>query len=1131
MVPLDQRFDMERGSHTQRLRRASSLWTATDRDDGEPYLLWLVEKTGAPVDRDVARLLGDMVRRVRGVLARRAAREVLLEVIDIVEDDREIGIRLAGADGTLATMSAQGRRRIDDSARTVPGRVAIWQQIARLARGLGYLHSADIVHGGIAKGAVFATSVDPLELKLGGYEGCVHIGSLDDGGAGLLRRGAVASHGQDWRDLGGVASRLLFQADGEGATLLPPEQRQLDRLRKPTQFAHIDGEVLAADIEKLCLELERVGSSGRHELVAVPGRDLLRRDVPVLTQGLVPATSTDELRAFVQDDLTADAPLAWRNPRRGGAVQVFTQRAVYDVQPLADDARIGRIAGCRPRGAGDGMIDAKPVAARIYVARDLNGARERAARTAGGAASWASVGSDEKVSSGIDDPVEWHALVLIEVATLLEGRLRHYPVEIIDAPETDVVRVAARADATRDAWRASFGRGEAATELHRELLHDDGTTEWTLTPSDALTLGRSAPKLSLEDVTDADGRQLFVFRHEGNLPVERLVLLRPRPDRGTEASVRRRLRHVAAARGNLDLLRAIGDPRSVGLDPALRAMAPPGAAPSALDPSKVEAWDAIRHGHALDLVVGPPGVGKTFLVSRLVGSILSCNPAARILIAAQNHDALAEMERTLRGHLANAPLDAIVVRIERPAPDLTDTRLRADARSLLSAFVPGEISPLLRSRREAVERVLRQSGSGGAIDSEGEAILRDTEHLVLRSADVTLATANSAVIEEMVGEGQQFDWVIVEEAARASGPELVGPLLLGNRRVLIGDHHQLAPFDARRKARLYTKRAAEALLSDAAKIIGEVSDLPDAASDSLEALEADPELRAEALGAALRLEQPFREIAETAEETVDAVHGGPVSMLTEQSRMHPAICGLVSDTFYGGRLTTVERIVNRTCPIDPTDGPLASPVILFDLPSLSRARARAFETFDGTSPSNRAEIVAVLEALERLSPAKGTVPTLAVLSPYTAQCRLLEARLATHVDSKTRQLKGFGSPKGDGAFVQTIDSFQGAEADLVIVSTVRNNQKVGRHALGILGDRRRMNVLLSRARHKLVLVTSTGFLRNAIQWSETGGGSSGDLDFLSAMLRRIDRMRKPAASGVRPQASIIPCDEHGRVVQ
>lgn len=1131
MTPLDDRFEMEGGRSSERYLRTSSHWVVTDRDDGETYILWLIKKTGAAVDQDIARFLNDTVRRVRGVLARKAVHEVLLDVIDVIEDDHEIGIRLIGADGSLDALSARSRRKIEESARTVSGRVAIWYQIARLARGVGYLHGADIVHGGIAERTVFTSCIEPLELKLGGYEGCVHLGSVGSGGAALLSPGSVVSYGQDWRDLGEVAAGLLLQNDTESAVLLPAEQRLLDRLRVPPQFVHVEGGGLATEIEALCSELELVGSSGRHELIVLPGRDLLRRDVPALTQGLIPATDREALLSFVQDDLTGDTPIAWRDPYRGdGMISVFTQRAVYSVRPMTNDDRFGRIVSCRMRGAGDGAMNAVPITARMHVSQNINHAQDRAARTGGGAMAWASVGKDPAVQASDRDLVEWHALVLIEVATLLEGRLHHYPVEIVDTPETGLVRVAARTDAERDHWRAKFGRDEAAADLQREMLRDDGSVEWTLTASGALTLGPSAPKLSLEDVVDAGGRRLYVFRHEGRLPIEGHVLLRPRPDKGTETQVRRRLNHIVNSRDNYDLLRAIGDPRSVGLDPAIRAMAPPGAAPTELDPSKSSAWEMICHGHALNLVVGPPGVGKSFLISRLVGSILKDRPTARILITAQNHEALAEMERTLRKHFAELGNDAIVVRMERPEKNSGETRLKARARSLLDTFVLSQTSPLSRIRREAIERLLRVQEPDEAMDSEGEAILRDTEHLILRSADVTLATANSSVLEEMAAQSQQFDWVIVEEAARASGPELIGPLSLGSRRVLIGDHRQLAPFDAERKARLYCGDAAEALFEDAVDIIAEVSDLPEAVGASLAAVADSSSLRLDVLGAALRLEQPFREIAETAEEASNKLRSGPVSMLTEQSRMHPTICELVSETFYGGRLTTAERIVNRACPIIPSIGALAAPLVLFDLPSLSRSRIEAFETFEGTSPANRAETTAVFEALNILGPASGEMPTLAILSPYTAQCNLLRSLVATRIDQHTGLLGGFASPKGDGLFVHTIDSFQGGEADVVIVSTVRNNQKIGRHALGILGDRRRMNVLLSRARHKLVLVTSTGFLRNAIQWSENEQESGSDLGFLGGMLRRIDRMADPKVQDVLPRASIVVCGEDGRII-
>ncbi len=103
---------MDHGIAGSRFQRQSRLWIATDRDDGEVYLIWLIEKTGAAVDCDILRLLRDTVRRVRGALARQSARAVLLELVDIVEDDREFGLRMIGADGTLSALSIKTRRRL-----------------------------------------------------------------------------------------------------------------------------------------------------------------------------------------------------------------------------------------------------------------------------------------------------------------------------------------------------------------------------------------------------------------------------------------------------------------------------------------------------------------------------------------------------------------------------------------------------------------------------------------------------------------------------------------------------------------------------------------------------------------------------------------------------------------------------------------------------------------------------------------------------------------------------------------------------------------------------------------------------------------------------------------------------------
>jgi hypothetical protein len=70
----------------------SQLRFATGIADGEDYLLRLFKKTGTPLDEDLKRLITHGLRRVRRVLSSRRARQLLVEVLEIVEDQEEIGI-------------------------------------------------------------------------------------------------------------------------------------------------------------------------------------------------------------------------------------------------------------------------------------------------------------------------------------------------------------------------------------------------------------------------------------------------------------------------------------------------------------------------------------------------------------------------------------------------------------------------------------------------------------------------------------------------------------------------------------------------------------------------------------------------------------------------------------------------------------------------------------------------------------------------------------------------------------------------------------------------------------------------------------------------------------------------------
>jgi superfamily I DNA and/or RNA helicase len=112
------------------------------------------------------------------------------------------------------------------------------------------------------------------------------------------------------------------------------------------------------------------------------------------------------------------------------------------------------------------------------------------------------------------------------------------------------------------------------------------------------------------------------------------------------------------------------------------------------------------------------------------------------------------------------------------------------------------------------------------------------------------------------------------------------------------------------------------------------------------------------------------------------------------------------------------------------------------------------ETPEGSeSKANEGEAELVAREVERIL-ALGVAPAdAAVISPYGAQVQRIRALLAARVEA--------------GLEVDTVDGFQGREKEAVVVSLVRANEA---GEVGFLADVRRMNVALTRARKKLVVV-------------------------------------------------------------
>ena len=450
-------------------------------------------------------------------------------------------------------------------------------------------------------------------------------------------------------------------------------------------------------------------------------------------------------------------------------------------------------------------------------------------------------------------------------------------------------------------------------------------------------------------------------------------------------------------------------------------------------------------------VQGPPGTGKTTVVSHAVELQLSEDPSQRILVTAQSHRAL--------DNLAERILDQLRERRGDEASKLIEVRI------LSKNVEPERVSPGIRellpderTRRlvQSIESRCEELLRAGAAERSG--ILKKWRNLaekqhdelrsrILRSANLVFCTSGMATDRHLGS--QTFDWVVVEEAAKAWPTELAIPLARTQRWTLVGDPLQLKAFG---------RDDVERVLEDCARSV------------------RSPELRrhGERKQQYLRCFDFFyhlfyeEQVAEDGSKTEVSRTGdkdspSPVQSLMLQFRMRKSIADLVSSVFYQYQLETAEKARHRPVPLDSLPGWLPKSSVAEDqsLAWIDSSKCQGKDEKKFPRWQNLLEVDLVAAVVSDLGLGSGRASSVAILTPYRKQVD----RLKEHP-----KLGGYKER------IFTVDNFQGQEADIVVVSLVRSNKESSRKGssrdkrYGFLASPERANVLLSRARTLLVIV-------------------------------------------------------------
>ncbi|MBZ9610846.1 DEAD/DEAH box helicase [Rheinheimera maricola] len=434
---------------------------------------------------------------------------------------------------------------------------------------------------------------------------------------------------------------------------------------------------------------------------------------------------------------------------------------------------------------------------------------------------------------------------------------------------------------------------------------------------------------------------------------------------------------------------------------------------SQLTESQMNAVKTALSAKHIAMIQGPPGTGKTTVIVEMLYQILNDNPKQRILVVSQQNTAVDNAIvkfKEKHPHLVSKGVNVVRVgNLTKIADEIIEDHFDTIFTQFIEYCLTQSLNKVnsiedvkldaLYEWRALLTQIKESGGQHNVSDEFFTTMLMDKN--IIGATCVGLA-ARKAGVDHL-----SFDVAIVDEAGRATVPELLIPLLRSKKAILIGDHHQLPP------------SIAPVLREDSAK--EEMSFLEETF-----------------------LEHSFFEML------FEQLPKACTAQLTEQFRMAAPIGNLVAKLFYSkdgeNRLTNGSKD-----PLNTSDFAERDCLIWVDV------WGRQQKPHGTTSFENEAEAKAIQIYLIDLSNRFTRKIDVAVITPYGAQKRLIRKLLQPY---GTGQIINVGTLS---IKVDTVDSFQGSEAELVCYSTVRTHG-----SLQFILDKKRLNVACSRAKENLI---------------------------------------------------------------